>query len=306
MKNEIVNLLIKENKIPVESVDEIATIDIGEFVSTIKELGTVKTDYISREKLMKDLNSDLFEDNVYVYKEVLSTNTLAKFFAEQGEVKNSIVISEKQTKGRGRLGKTWESPLGGIWLSLIIKPDDIEQSKASLITLATGVAVANTIRSFNIDDVEIKWPNDILIGGKKISGILTEATATLNTIKYIVIGVGIDVNFETENVSDDVQELSISLKEASGKKIEEVVVIKKFLEEFEKIFKEFENKNYESVLKQWRQQSYSIGKYAHITEPFDTSFDGYIIGINKEGALIVETADGSLQKVISGECKIKK
>ena len=305
MKNEIVNLLIKENKVPVESADEIASLNMSEFVSTIKEIGVGKTEYIKREKLMEDFESDYFSDNVYVFKEVLSTNTLAKFFAEQDEVKNSIIISEKQTKGRGRLGKTWESPLGGIWLSLIIKPDDIEQSKASLITLATGVAVANAIRSLGIDDVEIKWPNDILIGGKKVSGILTEATAKLNTIKYIVIGVGIDVNFDSEKISNDVQDLSISLKAATGKQVDEVDVIKKFLKEFEIIFKDFENKEYEKILKQWRKESYSIGKYAHIKEPFDTSFDGYIIGINKEGALIVETADGSLRKVISGECKIK-
>lgn len=305
MKNEILNLLKKENKISDELAEEVSIYEMDELLSIVKELGMQKTDYIDREKLINTIDSAYFGKNVYVYKEVLSTNTLAKFFAEQGETENTIIISEIQTKGKGRSGKKWESPLGGVWLSMIMNPD-IEQSKASLITLATGVAVANAVRSFGIENVEIKWPNDILIDGKKVSGILTEAVAKLNTIKYIVIGVGIDVNLDSHKISDDLQEPTISLKNATGKRVDEIIVIKKFLEEFEKIFEKFQNKEYEEILKEWRRQSYSIGKYAHIMQPFDNSFDGYIIGINKEGALIVEKADGSLEKVISGEYTIKK
>ncbi|MCC7553483.1 MAG: biotin--[acetyl-CoA-carboxylase] ligase [Methanobacteriaceae archaeon] len=302
MRNEILNLLKKENKISNEAAEEFSNAEIEGFTNIVKELGEEKTDYIDREKIIKNFESELFK-NIYVYKEVMSTNTVSKFLAEQGIENNTVVISEKQTKGRGRSGKKWESPLGGVWLSLIIRPQ-IDQTKASLITLATGVAVANTIRSFDIDNVEIKWPNDILIDGKKVSGILTEAIAKLNSINYIVIGVGIDVNFDNEDMSDELKELTISLSKAAGKKIEEVNVIKRFLIEFEKIFIDFEEEKYEDILKEWRKQSFSIGKYVRIKQLFGNNFDGYIIGINKEGALIVEKADGTLEKVISGEFDI--
>ena len=302
MRNEILNLLKKENKISNEAAEEFSNAEIEGFTNIVKELGEEKTDYIDREKIIKNFESELFK-NIYVYKEVMSTNTVSKFLAEQGIENNTVVISEKQTKGRGRSGKKWESPLGGVWLSLIIRPQ-IDQTKASLITLATGVAVANTIRSFDIDNVEIKWPNDILIDGKKVSGILTEAIAKLNSINYIVIGVGIDVNFDNEDMSDELKELTISLSKAAGKKIEEVNVIKRFLIEFEKIFIDFEEEKYEDILKEWRKQSFSIGKYVRIKQLFGNNFDVYIIGINKEGALIVEKADGTLEKVISGEFDI--
>ncbi|WP_409199568.1 biotin--[acetyl-CoA-carboxylase] ligase [Methanobrevibacter sp. DSM 116169] len=304
MKNEILNLLLKENKISKEAAEEFSIYDIDGLMNTIKNVGKEKTEHIQRDKIIDGLDSPLFKENIYVYKEVMSTNTLAKFFADQGQDEETVVISEKQTKGRGRSGKKWESPLGGVWLTMIVKPR-IDQTKASLITLATGVAVANTIKSFGIENVEIKWPNDILIDGKKVSGILTEAVAKLNSIKYIVIGVGIDVSLENNKMSGDLKEEAISLNKASGAKVDANEVIKRFLKEFEIIFKMFEDEKYEEILKEWRKDSYSIGKYAKIRQPFGNSFDAYIIGINKEGTLIVEKADGTLEKVISGEFEIK-
>ncbi|MDL2246181.1 biotin--[acetyl-CoA-carboxylase] ligase [Methanobrevibacter sp. OttesenSCG-928-K11] len=305
MKNEIINLLKKQNKISDEVAEEFGTIDINEFFNVVKETGTCKTNYIDRERLIANLDTEMFGENIYVYDEVMSTNTLAKFFAEQNFEEGTVIISEKQTKGRGRSGKKWESPLGGIWLSLILRPH-VDPSKASLITLATGVAVANTIKSFDIDNVEIKWPNDILINGKKVSGVLTEAVAKLNTIEYIVVGVGIDANLDIDTMPRDLQEDSTSLSNELNKNVDEVEVIIKFLEEFEKVFIEFSGEKYEDILKEWRRESYSIGKYVNIQEPFGNSFDGYIVGINKEGVLIVEKADGTLQKVLSGEYTIKK
>jgi BirA family biotin operon repressor/biotin-[acetyl-CoA-carboxylase] ligase len=305
MRNEIVNLLKREKGISDEAAEEITAIDISEFFNIVKEVGTRKTDYIDRERIINSLKSKMFGENIYVYDEVMSTNTIAKLFAEEKFEEGTVIISEKQTKGRGRSGKKWESPLGGIWLSLILRPK-INQSKSSLITLATGVAVANTIKSFNIDNVEIKWPNDILINEKKVSGVLTEAVAKLNTIEYIVVGVGIDANLDIDIMPKDLQKGSTSISNELNKQIDEVEVIVKFLEEFEKVFLEFTSEKYENILKEWRRESYSIGKYVNIREPFGKSFDGYIVGINKEGVLIVEKADGTLEKVLSGEYTVKK
>jgi BirA family biotin operon repressor/biotin-[acetyl-CoA-carboxylase] ligase len=304
MKNEILTLLKKEGKISSEGAGELFNLDLNEFLSSVKEIGLKKTSYIKREEIVKDLNTEFIGKNIYIFNEVMSTNTLAKFLAENGVEKGTVIISEKQTKGRGRSGKKWESPLGGVWLSIILSPH-LDNTKAPIITLATGVAVVKTIKKLGIKNVEIKWPNDVLIKGKKVSGILAEATAKFNSIENVIIGVGIDVNLNIEDIHEDLHEKTTSLNKEIDSKISESLVIKIFLEEFEKICKSFENEKIETILKEWRKYSYSIGKYAEIKEPFNNSYEGYIVGINKEGALIIEKGDGSFEKLISGKCIIK-
>ena len=157
-----------------------------------------------------------------------------------------------------------------------------------------------------IEDVEIKWPNDVLINGEKVSGILTEAIAKFNTIESIIVGVGLDVNLDLSDFSDDLQGKITSLKVITGKEFNENDIIRTFLEEFEKICKLFIDGEYENVLNQWRKRSYTIGKIVEVRKPYNKTYDGYVTGINKEGALIVEKIDGTLENVVSGECIIKK
>ena len=216
----------------------------------------------------------------------------------------TVVISEKQTKAKGRSGKPWESPLGGVWLSIILKPN-VDQSKFPLITLATGVAVAKTLEKIGVEEPEIKWPNDIMINGKKVCGILTEAIAKFNTVENVIIGVGIDANLDVSEFPEELQAGTTTLKEELEREGNENLLIRIFLEEFEKISELFNHEGYEIILKEWRKRSYSIGKIVEVREPFNTYYDGYVVGINKEGALIVEKIDGTLKKVISGECIIK-
>ena len=174
-----------------------------------------------------------------------------------------------------------------------------------MITLATGVAVAKTLEKIGVEEPEIKWPNDIMINGKKICGILTEAIAKFNTVENVIIGVGIDANLDVSQFPKELQAGTTTLKEELKREGNENLLIKIFLEEFEKISELFNHEGYEVILKEWRKRSYSIGKIVEVREPFNTYYDGYVVGINKEGALIVEKIDGTLKKVISGECIIK-
>ena len=202
------------------------------------------------------------------------------------------------------MGKSWKSPLGGIWLSIILTPD-VDHSKLPLITLATGVAVAKTLEKIGIKNPEIKWPNDIMINGKKVCGILTEATAKFNTIENVIIGVGIDSNIKIEEFPKELQDGTTTLSVELQEKVHENELIKLFLEELEEISELFNHEGYEEILKEWRKRSYSIGKIVEVRTPFNKNYDGYVVGIGKEGALIVEKIDGTLEKVISGECIIK-
>jgi BirA family biotin operon repressor/biotin-[acetyl-CoA-carboxylase] ligase len=224
----------------------------------------------------------------------------------ENDVKSgSVVLSEKQSNAKGRLGKHWESPLGGIWLSLILKPQ-VDHSKIPMITLATGVVVIKTLERIGITNAEIKWPNDILINGKKVCGILTEAITKFNIIDSVIVGVGIDANFEVDKLPKELQKDTTTLGIELGHKVDENEVIKIFLEEFEKIGILFNAGEFETILKEWRKYSYSIGKIVEVIEPFSKSYDAYVLGISREGALVVEKIDGTLEKVISGECRLKK
>ncbi|WP_427831941.1 biotin--[acetyl-CoA-carboxylase] ligase [Methanobrevibacter intestini] len=305
MQNEIVKLLKKEGKLSEKTIDEISNIEIGDFSDLVRELGKEETEHIKKDEISKNLNTKYIGKDIYIFNEVMSTNTIAKFLSMNGVGNGAVVISEKQTKARGRSGKNWESPLGGVWLSIILNPN-VNHSKIPLITLATGVAVENTLKRIGVKNAEIKWPNDILIHGKKVCGILTEAITSFNTIESVIIGVGIDANISIENFPEELRENMTTLNDEIGEKVDENLLIKLFLEEFEKISEQFINEEYETILKEWRKNSYTIGKIVEVHEPFSKPYDGYVLGISRDGSLVVEKIDGTLEKVISGECIIKK
>ncbi len=304
MEAEIINLLKKEGKFSDKTIDEIGDIEIDDFADIIKEVGSEPTEHIKREEITKGLNTKIIGQNMYIFKEVMSTNTIAKFLSSNGAENGTVIISEKQSNAKGRLGKAWESPLGGIWLSIIVNPQ-VDHSKIPMLTLTTGVAVAKTFERIGVKNAEIKWPNDLMINDKKVCGILIEAIAKFNTIEQVIIGVGIDANLDVTALPEELQSGTTSLDGELGEKVDENEIIRIFLEEFEKVGITFNEGGYEDILKEWRKRSYSIGKIVEVKQPFSESFDAYITGISRDGALVVEKIDGTLEKVISGECIIK-
>lgn len=305
METEIINLLRNENKLSDSTISEINSIEIDEFFDSVKELGSNETEHIKKDKIQEGLNTKFIGRDIYIFKEVMSTNTLAKFFAENGSKDGTVIISEKQTNAKGRSGKAWESPLGGVWLSIVLNPY-VDQTKLPIITLATGLAVEKTFERLGITNAEIKWPNDILINDKKVCGVLIESIAKFNSIEHVIVGVGIDVNLDIESLPEELQDGTTSLNVETGKEIDENTVIRTFLEEFEKVCNTFIKEDYESILKEWRKHAYTIGKNVEIREPFGKTYEGYVVGIDKQGVLVIEKPDGELKKVISGECIIKK
>ena len=305
MQNEIINILKKEEKFSDKTIEEIREVELNDFSDIIKEVGKQETEYLNRNEILDGLNTKTIGKELYLFKEVMSTNTVAKFLSENDVNNGTVIISEKQSGAKGRLGKSWESPLGGIWLSLVVKPN-VDHSKIPMITLATGVAVVKTLERIGIENAEIKWPNDVMINDKKVCGILTEAITKFNSIESVIIGVGIDANFDVNVLSKELQEGTTTLDIELGHRVNENEIIRFFLEEFEKIGTLFEDGKFEGILKEWRKYSYSIGKIVEVREPFSKSYDGYVLGISREGALVVEKIDGTLEKVISGECIIKK
>ena len=171
-----------------------------------------------------------------------------------------------------------------------------------LITLATGVAIAKSIRSLGLD-AKIKWPNDVLIHGDKMSGVLTEVNATFNEIDWIVVGIGIDSNIRLEDFSEEIRAGTTTLTEELPTNIDENELIGIFLNEFEKVYDLYKAGEIETILKDWRDLSDTIGKYVNITQTGGKITQGYVVGINNEGSLIIERQDGTLEKIISGELR---
>ena len=251
-------------------------------------------------EVKKGLNTDFIGHDIHYFKEVDSTNEVAKYLAKNGAEEGTIVISEIQNRGKGRRGKTWISPPGGVWMTIILRPDIIPSS-APQLTLVTGVAVAETLKKECKLDVGIKWPNDILIGNKKVCGILTEVNASINKVNYVVVGIGIDMNVDVPLFPPELQRGATSLKNELDTEINGALLVQKFLLEFENYYNEFKEGNFPEILNKWRLLSKTIGNNVEVRTRGKT-VRGEAVGINKDGVLILELEDGSLRKMISGEC----
>lgn len=301
MNKDILNLLSDKLNLKDKSAEEILEIGINELTQGVKELGTQENNTkIPREKIRRMLDTKTIGKEIYCFESVKSTNIVAKFLAPN--VSNgTIILSETQTMGRGRSGKVWKSPEGGIWLSIILKPE-ISPAKAPLTTLATAVAVTRTLKHFDFD-AEIKWPNDVLINNKKVCGILTESIAKFNNLESIIVGIGLNSEVDINKLPENLQENAISLSEVKDN-VDNTKGIVYFLKEFEFIYNKFLNEEYEFIFNEWRKYNHTIGKMVEIKQPLGKIIVGYVVGINREGALILEKSNGKLVKVVSGECRV--
>jgi BirA family biotin operon repressor/biotin-[acetyl-CoA-carboxylase] ligase len=256
-------------------------------------------DVLAPAEIKAGLKTSVIGKNIHYFKETQSTNILAREMAGSVE-EGAVVIAESQTGGRGRMGRQWISPFGGIWLSVVLKPR-MQPMHAPRITLLAGVAVAKTIRSYGLP-AKIKWPNDVLINSKKVCGILTEIGAEMDSIQYVVVGMGIDANVDTETFPENFRDSSTSLKNELGHDINRVEFVQKLLLELEVLYLKFQKEGFSSILEEWRIMSATIGEWVKITTQARSIY-GEAIGMDSEGALILETSEGKLEKIVAGTCE---
>lgn len=245
------------------------------------------------------LDSEIFgkRDIVY-YSETDSTNTKAKDLAIKGAHEGTLIISEKQTKGRGRKSRDWFSPSrGGIYASLILRPK-ISPNEAPKITLLTAVATAEALLFLTGLDVSIKWPNDILVKGKKIAGILTEISTEMDAIDYIVVGLGLNVN--TGNFPGDIKKKATSVFIETGKPFPRLTLIKEYLKLYEKYYGIFKRIGFEPILTRWKEFAEIIGRRV-IVEMIDKKCAGVVQDIDNDGFLILKNNNGEPYRIISGD-----
>ncbi len=255
-------------------------------------------DILMPEEIKIGLKTRFIGRNLRYFDSVSSTSIVAKQLAEEGSEEGTLVIAESQSMGKGRLGRSWASPEGGIWLSIILRPK-ISPSAVQLVSIAAGVAAANAIRKLGLD-AKLKWPNDVTIGDKKVCGILTELAAEVEAVRYAVLGIGINANNDVEDLPLEVQTGATTLKKELGGPIARANFVQQLLQELEARYTLFQ-RDPVGILNEWRSLSATLGRKVQINTQGE-SFTGMARNISSNGCLIVELEDGSIKQVISGDC----
>ena len=249
-------------------------------------------------ELERMLDTKTIGKKILFFEEVDSTNNKAKQIALE-EKEGTVVISEMQTSGRGRRGREWHSPKGGIYVSFILKPN-MSPEKAPQITLVSSLALVEALNSmFQKLNAKIKWPNDVLISGKKISGILTELSSDMEKINYIVVGVGINISTGINNLPENATSLKLELNQDISVKL----FLKSFLEHYDSIYQEYLNGNIDQIIKRWKNNSDTLGKKVKIIGINET-YEGLAKDIDENGALILQTKEKEI-KVYSGDVSLR-
>jgi BirA family biotin operon repressor/biotin-[acetyl-CoA-carboxylase] ligase len=261
-------------------------------------------DALLSAEITNGLKTSFIGKTVYAYKSVQSTNILAAKLADVNAPEGAIVVAESQTKGRGRLGRAWHSPEGkGIYISIILYPP-IEPPQAPGISLMTALSLADTIAACKPKNVAVKWPNDCLINGRKVAGILTELSADMDHINHVIIGIGINVNHRRKDFPDDLAKTATSLRHALKTDIRRVEFLQKFLLNLEKDYKKFKKSGLRVLHKRILNYSNLIGRPISINSSGEI-ISGTAVDINENGNLVVETPAGP-QTFIAGEVTIVK
>lgn len=239
---------------------------------------------------------------IFYFDTIDSTNIKAKELAEQGYPGGTLVVADRQTAGRGRRGRSWESAAGtGIFMTLLLKPE-INPNNASMLTLVSALAVAKAISDVTGEKAQIKWPNDIVVHDKKICGILTEMSAQFDYINHIVIGIGINVH--NEEFPEELCDKAGSLYLEYGRHFHRADIIEKILEYFEEYYDIFlQTEDLSGLMKEYNSMLVNLQKSVRVLDP-KAPFEGKALGITKKGELIVDTWE-SRRLVSSGEVSVR-
>lgn len=262
-----------------------------------------KPDILSKEEIESQMDTEVFGKRVVYFDEIDSTNIYAKKLGEEANSHGTLVVADRQIQGKGRRGRDWISPKGsGIWMTLILKPN-LNPAQASMITLVAGLSVSSAINTLYSVQSFIKWPNDIVINGKKICGILTEMSTEFDYINHLVVGIGINVN--TEEFPGELKNIATSITKECGKTILRSELISAIMKEFEFYYNIFmKTSNLEKLMEDYNERLVSKDRDVVIIEA-GSKYEARALGINKSGELRIKTKDGEEKNVFSGEVSVR-
>lgn len=260
-------------------------------------------DLLTESEIKSRLKTEWAGQEISCQNETQSTNVDCKSLAEQGAKHGQLCIADTQNAGRGRRGRTWESPKGtSISMSLLLRPI-IKPNQASMLTIVMALAMVKALKELYKDDFRIKWPNDILFHNKKICGILTEMSAEMDYVHYVVIGCGINVNQEV--LPDELSEVATSIKIERGKSSQRAELVAEILFCFEELYQAFnKNENLSFLMDEYNSQLINKNQQVKVLDP-NGEFEGEALGINSVGELMVKTQEGTVVNVYAGEVSVR-
>jgi BirA family biotin operon repressor/biotin-[acetyl-CoA-carboxylase] ligase len=303
MKAQILKLLRSQNTIV--SGEELSTalgisrVSVWKHIHKLQELGYQIMSTPNGYRLINSPDIPFpweFADrdyNLLYYPEVSSTMDTAKELARKDCPNFTVVVAGRQTRGRGRLKRQWLSDDGGLYFTLVVRPD-IPVLLSSRVNFLASLTLARVLRELFQIDAAVKWPNDILVDGHKISGMLSELEAETDRVLFISIGMGINVN----NDPSGAEPAASSLKKITGREISKKMLLARFLAEFEECIK---RADFENVISEWKRYTVTLNRRVKIVTHKEVS-EGLAVDVEQDGALILELADGTRKKIVYGDC----
>ncbi len=253
------------------------------------------------EHVEKNLSTRLMGRELYVFKEVDSTNQVArKLLRENRAGEGAVIVAGRQTGGRGRRGRSWQSPVGGLWFSLISRPG-LALPDTALLSLVFSVAISRALEKFVEQPVKIKWPNDIYINGKKVVGILLEMSGELDKAEYLITGIGINVNLPLSSLGSATG-TATSLQEENGQPLEMSSVLAETLNFLEQYYLSFLEQGFTGILKEFKARCWHLGQYIKV-EANQRVLQGRNIDIDESGSLLLDTGH-KIERLTTGDVAV--
>ncbi|MDD5561554.1 MAG: biotin--[acetyl-CoA-carboxylase] ligase [Candidatus Omnitrophica bacterium] len=273
--------------------------DLGYDIVAVPHLGyrlESSPDRLFTFEITHGLNTKFIAKKIQYFDYLASTMDMAMQLGIQSAPNGTLVLAESQTKGRGRMGRGWFSPKHkGIYLSLILRPK-ISPSASSVLTLLSAVSICETIKKLVGLDAQIKWPNDVFIGNRKIAGILTEMNAEVDKVNFVVIGIGLNVNNDKRSLVAH----ATSLKEQTGEAVSRVALLQELLRRIESNYTLLEDKGAQPIIDKWRNLSLTLGRRVKVYCQHKY-IEGQAVDIDADGSLLIRKDSGLMHKVFSGD-----
>lgn len=243
--------------------------------------------------------------DIRIFQQTTSTNDVAEKLGRDGVKEGVVIFAESQTKGRGRLGRSWLSLNSrGLWFSILLRPP-LPPQAATQLTIASGAAVARALRRSTGLPAQIKWPNDILVNGRKVCGILTELSAELESIKHLVLGIGLNVNFTREEFPAELRPIATSVRIEMGKEASRAELAVALLRELDEDYQRVIGGRFPEVAEEWEENCGTLGQEVEIMVGRRV-LRGRAESLDADGALLLRTSHGLLERVVGGDVTIKK
>lgn len=290
---------------------------VWKHIKTLKELGyTIEAvpsqgyrllaspDLLIPVEIACGLGTDLIgRKRLICFRETDSTNDIAFKLAEEGAVEGTVVAAEAQRRGKGRRGRHWESPPGvNLYCSVILRPP-ILPPQAPQLTFLSAVAVARAVAAITPLVPAIKWPNDILVGGRKVAGLLNEMSAETEKVNFIVLGIGININMAPSQFPPDLRHPASSLATEGGAPLNRLAVTRALLEALDTLYASYLSNGFPGIRKEWLERSAVAGRRVRVSF-HDREVSGEVTGIDDDGALLLKLADGGTERVLAGDVTI--